>query len=165
MMNRATPLLLVFLLVSLLAACGGAEPSIPVTGQRSDLQLEVESPNGESAFPQGDQAITYNYVVSNTGPQALPGPVIVNDAPRQVSCPQLNTVGNLDDKLDFNESVTCTAFYTPSESDRNAGSITNRAQAIVGGAVSTESTFTLGQAAATPTGEGSGQLDGRAASP
>lgn len=154
MMNRTTPLLIVLLLACLLAACGEAEPGIPVTGQESDLQLEVGSPNGERAFPQGDQAITYNYVVTNTGSQSLRGPVIVNDAPRQVSCPQLNTVGDLDNELDFNESVTCTAFYTPSESDRRAGSLTNRAQANVGGMISNESTFTLGQAPSTPTVEG-----------
>jgi hypothetical protein len=98
--------------------------------------------------------ITYNYVITNTGPQSLRGPVIVEDAPRQVSCPPLNTVGDLDNDLDFNESVTCTALYTPGEADRSAGSISNRARAIVGGMASNESTFTLGQAATTPTMEG-----------
>jgi hypothetical protein len=154
-MNRITSLTFVFLLASLLAACSGNEPSIPVTGgEASALQLEVASPNGESALQQGDQAITYNYVVTNTGPQSLSGPVMVNDAPRQVFCPQLNTVGNLDSDLDFNESVTCTALYTPSEADLSAGSITSRAMAMVGGVSSNESTFTLGQAAVMPTTEG-----------
>ncbi|HET9867916.1 MAG TPA: hypothetical protein VFQ06_11530, partial [Nitrospira sp.] len=150
MMNRITPHVLVFLFAFLLAACGGADSSVPVTGQESDLRLEIESPNGESAFQQGDQAITYNYVVTNTGPQSLSGPVIVQDDPRVVVCPQLNTIGNLDGNLDFNESVTCTANYTPSEEERSAGSITNRARAIVGSVTSNESTYTLGQAAAAP---------------
>jgi hypothetical protein len=144
MMNRSTPLLILFLLTCLLAACGEAEPGIPVTGQESDLRLEVQSPNGESAFRQGDGAITYNYVVTNTGPQSLRGPVLVQDAPRLVICPQLNTVGDLDSELDFNESITCTATYSPSQEERSAGSITNRAQANVGGKVSNEATFTLG---------------------
>ena len=155
MMNRITPLTFVFLLASLLAACSGNEPSIPVTGgEQSALQLEVGAPNGESALRQAGQAITYNYVVTNTEPQSLNGPVIVNDVPRQVFCPQLNTVGNLDSSLDFNESLTCTALYTPSESDRSTGSITSRARAMVGGASSNESTFTLGQVAVTPAPEG-----------
>ncbi|HEY3475237.1 MAG TPA: hypothetical protein VGK56_11550 [Anaerolineales bacterium] len=154
MMNRITPHVLVFLFASLLAACSRADSSVPVTGQESDLRLEIESPNGESAFRQGDQAITYNYVVTNTGPQSLSGPVIVQDDPRVVVCPQLNIIGNLDSNLDFNESVTCTANYTPSEQERSAGSITNRARAIVGGVTSNESTYTLGQAAAGPTRAG-----------
>jgi hypothetical protein len=157
MMNRTTPLTIVFLLACLLAACGEAEAGIPVTGQESDLRLDVASPNGESAFRQGDGAITYNYVVTNTGPQSLRGPVIVNDAPRVVTCPQLETVGDLDSELDFNESITCTAMYTPDEAERSAGSITNRAQANVGGKMSNESTFTLGQAAATGTVRGEGE--------
>jgi hypothetical protein len=152
-MNRTTPLLFVFLLACLLAACGEAEVGIPVTGQRSDLQLEVQAPDGEAAFRQGNGTITYNYVVTNTGPQSLRGPVIVEDAPRQVSCPPLNTVGDLDNELGFNESVTCTALYTPDEAERRAGSISNRARAIVGGMASNESTFTLGQAVTTPTVE------------
>jgi hypothetical protein len=148
MMNRITPLTIVFVLISLLAACSGSDSTIPVTGELPGLQLEVQSPNGESAFGQADQAITYNYVVTNTGPQPLSGPVLVEDAPRQVFCPQLSTVGNLDNSLDFNESVTCTALYTPSESDRSAGSITSRARAIVGGVASNESTLTLGGSSA-----------------
>ena len=164
-MNRITPLSIVFLFASLLAGCGQADSGIPVTGQESALQLNVESPNGESVFPQGNEAITYNYVVTNTGPQSLRGPVIVNDAPRQVTCPQLETVGDLDGELDFNESVTCTAVYTPSESDRQSGSITNRAQAIVGGMVSNESTFTLGQAGSTLTVEGAAGISGASSTP
>src|SRR5215208_6563347 len=136
MMNRSTLVSFVFLFACLLAACGEADPGIPVTGQESALQLTIESPDGEQAFQQGDQPISYNYVVTNTGPQSLRGPVIVEDAPRQVSCPQLNTVGDQDSDLDFNESITCTAIYSPSDSDRSAGSITNRARAIVGGMVS-----------------------------
>src|SRR5215213_4828293 len=166
MMNRSTLLSLVFLFACLLAACGeaDADAGIPVTGQGSALQLTVESPDGEQAFRQADQPISYNYVITNTGPQSLRGPVIVEDAPRQVSCPQLNTVGDQDNDLDFNESITCTAIYNPSDSDRSAGSITNRARAIVGGMVSNESTFSIGQAAATPTVRGQAELSTPAAS-
>ena len=152
-MNRITHITIVVLLIGMLTACSQAKPSVPVTGEQSTLQLSVESPDGESAFRQGE-AITYNYVVTNAGSQSLSGPVIVNDPPRQVSCPPLNTVGNLDDKLDFNESVTCTASYTPGEADRSAGSLTSRAQAIVGGATSNEASLSLSlgqdQSTATP---------------
>src|SRR5215208_5981007 len=151
-MNRITYLIIVILFVSLLSACSEADSAIPVTGEKSDLHLTVESPNGESAFRQGEKAITYNYIVTNTGTLRLSGPVLVDDPPRQVACPPLSTVGNLDSYLDQNESVTCTSYYTPTGSDRGAGSITNRAKAIVGGAVSNETgiTLSLGQAAGTP---------------
>jgi hypothetical protein len=151
-MNRITHIMIVFLLIGMLTACSQAKPSVPVTGEQSTLQLTVESPDGERDFRQGE-AITYNYVVTNAGSQSLSGPVIVNDPPRQVSCPPLNTVGNLDDKLDFNESVACTTSYAPSEADRSAGSITSRAQAIVGGAASNEASLSLslGQDQSAPT--------------
>ena len=151
-MNRITHITIGFVLIWILTGCGQADSSIPVTGQRS-LQLTVEAPDGERAFRQPGEALTYNYLVANTGPQSLSGPVVVNDPPRQVSCPPLNTVGNLDDNLDFNESVTCTATYTPSEADRSAGSLTSRAQAVVGGAVSNEASLTLspGQDQSNPT--------------
>ena len=143
MTNRTTHLTVVFLLASLLTACSAADSSIPVTGQQSALQLTVESPDGENAFRQGEEPITYNYVVTNTGSQSLSGPVIVDDAPRQVVCPPLNTVGNMDDSLDFNESISCTAYYTLSEEEKSASSITNRARAIVGGAVSNETALSV----------------------
>lgn len=77
--------------------------------------------------------IDYNYAVLNSGNLSLAGPVSVSDSLAVVSCPNVNTVGNLDTWLDPGESVTCTASYSVSQADLDAGSVTNTATASAGG--------------------------------
>jgi uncharacterized repeat protein (TIGR01451 family) len=83
------------------------------------------------------QVISYTYVVSNTGNLSLHGPVIVSDdKATDEYCPPVNSVGNTDDYLDPGEVLTCTASYTITQDDLDAGSVTNNASASVDGAVS-----------------------------
>src|SRR3954452_20568045 len=63
----------------------------------------------------------------------IAGPVTVSDDRATVTCPSLSTVGNLDSFLDPGESVTCTASYTITQADLNAGSVKNTATAHAGG--------------------------------
>jgi ELWxxDGT repeat protein len=79
------------------------------------------------------QTITYQYVVTNTGSTALAGPVTVTNDKVAVTCPDVNTVGNLDTNLDPAESVTCTSTYAIIQADLNTGSVTNNATASAGG--------------------------------
>jgi uncharacterized repeat protein (TIGR01451 family) len=74
----------------------------------------------------------------------------VNDQPRQPACPGLNTVGNQDNYLDQNETVTCLAAYTVTESDVNTGSITNVATATAGNTTSNQTGITLNRGTAPP---------------
>jgi LysM repeat protein len=64
---------------------------------------------------------------------AIPGPVIVTDDKVLVSCPEVTTVGNLDNNLDPNEAVTCTGAYTITQADLDAGSVTTLATASASG--------------------------------
>src|SRR4051794_9037574 len=72
--------------------------------------------------------VNYSYLVTNTGNVRIAGPVTVSDDRATVSCLNLSTVGNFDSFLDPGESVTCTASYTITQADLNAGSVKNTAQ-------------------------------------
>ncbi len=72
-----------------------------------------------------DEVIGYSYLVTNSGNVSLAGPVTVaDDKATDESCPDVSTVGNGDGFLDPGESVTCTASYTITQADLNAGSVT-----------------------------------------
>jgi uncharacterized repeat protein (TIGR01451 family) len=94
--------------------------------------------------------ITYSYVITNIGATPLAGPVLVTDGSRLVTCPAVNMVGNKDNYLDTNETITCSAPYTISPADVTTASITNVATATAGGVTSNQSGITLTLGAAAP---------------
>ena len=87
-----------------------------------------------SPYEEGEK-IGYSYTVSNdsaAGADGVVGPVIVMDDKADVSCDDVNTVGNKDDNLDPGEAVDCTSSYTVTRADVEAGSVTNTATAWMG---------------------------------
>jgi len=80
-----------------------------------------------------DQTLNFSYLVGNTSAVAIPGPVLVTDDKVLVSCPEVTTIGNLDNNLDPNEAVTCTGTYTITQADLDAGSVTTLATASASG--------------------------------
>jgi hypothetical protein len=54
------------------------------------------------------------------------------DDKAEVSCDDVNAVGNNDDNLDPGEVVNCTSSYTVTRADAQAGSVTNTATASMG---------------------------------
>jgi uncharacterized repeat protein (TIGR01451 family) len=125
-----------------LSACNLFGPP-SVIGTTPVVRLVVQTQNGATTFSQAGEVINYNYAITNTGSTPLAGPAIVSDLPRQVACPDMNTVGNKDNYLDLNETITCTSSYTISQSDFNTGSVTNVAIANVGGIASNQTGVTL----------------------
>ena len=77
--------------------------------------------------------ITYSYDLTNDGKVGLAGPVTVTDDQTLVTCPNVNTVGDLDASLDPGESLICSASHTVTQADLDAGSLTNLATAHAGG--------------------------------
>jgi uncharacterized repeat protein (TIGR01451 family) len=145
-----TSLFLFILLV--LSACNlGGAPNTTVTGDTPVLRLTVQTRDGASTFSATGEVINYNYVITNTGTTPLAGPVIVTDAPRGPSCPDVATIGNLDTYLDLNETITCTSTHTVTEVDVSTGSITNLATANAGGVVSNQTGITLTRSVAAQT--------------
>jgi uncharacterized repeat protein (TIGR01451 family) len=141
-MNRFVRISLISITLLVLCACNLFGPTT-VTGTTPVVRLTVQTQNGATTFSQVGDVINYNYVITNTGATPLAGPAIVTDLPRQVTCPDMSTVGNKDNYLDLNETITCTAAYTISQSDINTGSVTNLAIANVGGIASNQTGITL----------------------
>lgn len=133
--------LFVFLL---LAGCAlwGSDPNA-IAAETPALTMLVQTRNGASTFNNAGEVINYDYIITNRGATPLRGPATVSDPPRQVTCPEIATVGNLNDFLDLNESVTCTASYSVTETDLATGSLTNVAVATVGGSSSSPTGITL----------------------
>ena len=90
--------------------------------------------------------ITYTFVVTNSGHAILSGPVTISDttiSPDPIACPPLSTIGNLNNFFDPDEVITCTATYTITEADVDAGEVENTAFASAGGFDSLEDEATV----------------------
>ncbi len=143
-----TSLSLFILLV--LSACNLFAPSAnAITGETPVLRLTVQTANGVNTFSGVGEVINYNYTVTNTGSSPLAGPVFITDPPRAPVCPDLSTVGNGDAYLNLNETVTCTASYTITQTDVTNGSVIDVATANAGGVTSNQSGVTLTPGVAT----------------
>lgn len=140
-MNKIIRNLFTSILMLVLSACNLFRSSTATVFENSVLRLTIQTQNNVTTFSQPGETINYQYVVTNTGTTPLAGPVVVTDNPRTPTCPALNTVGNQDNYLDLNETITCTAAYTVTQSDVTTGSITNLATASAGGVTSNQATF------------------------
>ena len=142
--SRFTTTVLAIGFILILYGCNlfGATPTLP--GELTPVILTVQVVNATEAFNTVGQVIHYSYVVTNTGNTPLAGPVsITDDKVMGVACPNVNTVGNLDDKLDLNESITCAGGYGIAHADLNSGSVTNNATATVDEVISAVVTTTI----------------------
>jgi ELWxxDGT repeat protein len=131
---------LVVLFIIILYACTLGRSANPQSTDATFAQdlpalgLAVQAQNADSIFNTVGQPINYVYVVTNNGATALQGPVtIADDKVTPVNCPEVNTVGNLNNNLDTGESLSCTGTYAITQADLNAGLVTNVASATVGG--------------------------------
>jgi len=152
-MRRIIVLVIVAIaIIIILYACNlGSGSSTPQQENASvienvpSLGLTVQAQAG--TFDAVGKTISYVYAVTNTGSTVLAGPVTVTDDKATVTCPEVNTVGNLDNNLDPAESVNCSSAYTITQEDLNAGSVKNNSTASAGGvnssAVSTTVQMTL----------------------
>lgn len=112
----------------------GTEQSAFSGGDLPGLGLVVQAQSGTYNTP--GQTVGFQYAVTNTGNTVLTGLVLVDDNKATVTCPAVNTVGNLDENFDPGEKVDCTSTYTLTEADVNAGSVTSIATARIGVTIS-----------------------------
>jgi len=147
-MNKIIRKSLASILVLVLSACNLFGSPNQGVFENSVLRLTVQTQNNVTTFSQAGEIVNFQYVITNTGTPPLAGPVLVTDAPRQIACPGLNTVGNQDNYLDQNETITCLAAYTVTQSDVTTGSIVSNATATAGNVTSNQATLTLNRGTA-----------------
>ena len=102
------------------SAC--APPPTPPVGALSlDKQAgDIADANGTGRVDAGD-TIAYTFVVTNPGPVTISGVSVVDPKVGAVTCPQTT--------LGVGVSTTCTATYTLTQADIDAGSVDNIARA------------------------------------
>ncbi len=112
------------------SASGTSPTGVTVTAQSSVTIPASQSPAislaktaSTSPFASAGTAVSYNYVITNTGNVSLHS-IVVNDP-----MPGLSSVTCPDSTLDPGQKVTCTASYTTTQADVDRGSITNTATA------------------------------------
>jgi ELWxxDGT repeat protein len=128
--------LIIIIFMGILYACnigggGTATEQAVFSGEMTTLSLTVLPQSGP--FTTVGQTISFQYTVTNSGNTVLAGPVNITDTKVGVSCPAVNTVGDLNDNLDPFESLSCAALYTITQADLNAGSVTSTAGATAAG--------------------------------
>ncbi len=115
-----------------------------ITNTKLNPALTIVKTATPITYDEVGDVISYSFLVTNSGNVSLDGPVSINDDKvTDKSCPSVDTVGNLDSKLDPTENITCTASYTITQADLNAGSVTNVASASADGTTSPTDTETV----------------------
>jgi len=107
-------------------------------------KLTLHKSAAETIYSAVGNVLHYSYLVKNEGDVSFAGPVTVaDDKSSDETCPAVTTVGNGDGFLDPGEAITCTATYTITQADLNAGSVTNVASASAGSTTSLTDTVTV----------------------
>ena len=126
-----------------ISIASGLETICTFVNVKDNPSLSLVKSASPSTYDAVGDSISYGYLVTNTGNVRLAGPVTVADDKATVTCPALSTVGNGDGFLDPAEAITCTATYSITQADLNAGSVTNVAKASAGGVDSNQDTETV----------------------
>jgi large repetitive protein len=101
-------------------------------------KLSVAKTALTTSFDAVGDLLQYRYVVTNTGNVTLAGPLTVSDDKTAVNCPALPAGG-----LKPTRTLTCTASYTVTQADLDAGKVTNKVTAEANGTTSPEDSATV----------------------
>ncbi|WP_427454228.1 DUF7507 domain-containing protein [Litorimonas sp. WD9-15] len=123
-------------------ASSGGETSEPdvvtITGTQTP-ELTIEKSTETASLTAAGQFVTYNYLVTNTGNTSITTPITVTDDKiADVICPALPADG-----LAPQGTLTCSADYTVTQADLDAGQVTNIATASDGETTSAPDTVTV----------------------
>jgi uncharacterized repeat protein (TIGR01451 family) len=101
--------------------------SVVLTGPAQLRSLSLDKTSPTANYNAVGNVLTYSYLLRNTGNVTLTGALNVTDNKTSVSCPALPSSG-----LAPNATLTCSASYTVTLADLNAGSVVNTANAAIG---------------------------------
>ncbi|WP_102944949.1 OmpA family protein [Stenotrophomonas sp. VV52] len=131
--------------VNVATATSGAtvSPSSTVTVNAVQTPaLALDKSTTTTTYDSVGDVLAYSYLVTNTGNVTLTAPVIISDdrivAPATVNCPALPPGG-----LVPGGTLTCTASYSVTQADLDAGSVTNVATASSGSTTSAQDSVTV----------------------
>ncbi len=115
------------------------------TNVQAQPELTLDKTTSTASYDDTSDTISYSYNVLNSGNVGLAFPVTVSDNKVTVTCPANDggAPNNGDAILDPGESIDCSATYNISQSDINAGSVTNIATASADGTQSNQDTVTV----------------------
>lgn len=109
------------------ATIGGitSEPdTVVITGTQTP-ELSINKSTETAALTAAGQTVTYSYLVTNTGNVTVTTDIsVTDDKIASVICPAIPAAG-----LAPSASLTCTADYTVTQADMDAGAVTNIAAA------------------------------------
>ncbi|KRG71971.1 DUF7507 domain-containing protein [Pseudoxanthomonas dokdonensis] len=112
-------------------------PNVTPVPQARALTLDKQTTS--TSYAAVGDTLDYQYVVTNSGNVTVTSPITVSDDRiATVSCPALPAGG-----LAPNASITCTASYTVTQADLDAGSVTNIATASDGTTTSNDDSETI----------------------
>ena len=101
------------------------DDSVTVRATQSPAITMVKSIASGSPYSAVGQAVSYSYVVTNSGNISLTAPIsVADDKIPTVSCPGIPVGG-----LIPGDAITCTGTYNVSQADLDFGSVTNTASA------------------------------------
>ncbi|MBL8098282.1 MAG: LysM peptidoglycan-binding domain-containing protein [Anaerolineales bacterium] len=133
MKPKAYAPILLMLIGLLIVSCtlGGNSSQSNAAFQEAVPILELAIQPDQSSFNTVGQVINFQYTVRNVGSAGVAGNVLAIGM--TVNCPAMNAVGNFNDSLDPDETITCTSSHTITQTDIDLASITFVATANING--------------------------------
>ncbi len=101
---------------------GTSDPATATVTAEQEPELKLTKTANPSTYDVAGQAISYSYLLENSGNVTLSGPFTVTDDKAAVTCPD-------DASLAPGDALTCTASYNVTQADLDRGSVTNIATA------------------------------------
>jgi uncharacterized repeat protein (TIGR01451 family) len=111
------------------------------------LELTVQTDTSAPYNTLG-QNIKFSYSIKALKNDSSEAAANVNVIGATATCPPLNTIGNLNDRLDQDETIVCIYNYPITQADLDKGSLVNIATATAYGVLSNTVTTTVGAAPA-----------------